>query len=330
MIGRREFITLFGGAAAWPVRARAQQGDRMRRVGVLMTALSETDPEAQARIKVLKDGLRRMGWIADRNLQIDYRFGDVDPNVTRMQASELVGLAPDVILAHTSPALLSLQKMTRTIPIVFVQVVDPVGNGFVESLARPGGNVTGFVSFEYSIAAKWIELLKIIAPRVSMVAIIRDASLASGVGQMAVIQAVAQSIGVELRPVGMSDIAEIEVGIDRLAREPNAGVIMTAHPAAAAHRERIITLMESHRLPAVYFYRYFVRDGGLISYGVDILDLWHSAAGYLDRILKGAKPGDLPVQAPTKYELAINLKTAKTLGLDVPDSLLARADEVIE
>jgi putative ABC transport system substrate-binding protein len=327
---RRAFITLLGGAAAaWPFVVRAQQADRVRRIGVMM-ALLEHDPEARARIQVLQDALQQAGWSVNGNVRIDYRFNAGDRDVARKQAMELVALGPDVILAHASAALLSLKHATRSIPIVFVQVIDPVGNAFVESLERPGGNITGFSSFEYSIAGNWLELLKAVAPRVTRVAVIRDAALPAGVGQMAAAQAVAQSTGVELQPIGIRNMAEIERGIGALAREPNGGLIVTASSAAAIHRRRIIVLAARHRLPAIYFYRYFIKVGGLISYGPDLHDQYRRAAGYVDRILKGEKPADLPVQAPTKYELVINLKTAKALGLDVPPTLLARADEVIE
>ena len=329
-IGRREFITLIGGAAAaWPLVVRAQQADRVRRIGVMM-ALLEHDPEARARIQVFQDALQQAGWSVNGNVRIDYRFNAGDRDVARKQAMELVALGLDVILAHASTALLSLKQATRSIPIVFVQVIDPAGNAFVESLERPGGNMTGFSSFEYSIAGNWLELLKAVAPRVTRVAVIRDAALPAGVGQMAAAQAVAQSTGVELQPIGMRNMAEIERGIDALAREPNGGLIVTASSAAAIHRRRIIVLAARHRLPAIYFYRYFIKVGGLISYGPDLHDQYRRAAGYVDRILKGEKPADLPVQAPTKYELVINLKTAKALGLKVPPQLLARADEVIE
>jgi putative ABC transport system substrate-binding protein len=327
---RRAFITLLGGAAAaWPFVVRAQQADRVRRIGVMM-ALLEHDPEARARIRVFQDALQQAGWSVNGNVRIDYRFNAGDRDVARKQAMELVALGPDVILAHASTALLSLKQATRSIPIVFVQVIDPVGNAFVESLERPGGNITGFSSFEYSIAGNWLELLKAVAPRVTRVAVIRDAALPAGVGQMAAAQAVAQSTGVELQPIGIRNMAEIERGIGALAREPNGGLIVTASSAAAIHRRRIIVLAARHRLPAIYFYRYFIKVGGLISYGPDLHDQYRRAAGYVDRILKGEKPADLPVQAPTKYELVINLKTAKALGLDVPPTLLARADEVIE
>ena len=327
---RRKFIAVLGGAAAgWPLVVRAQQADRVRRIGVMM-ALLEHDPEARARIRVFQDALQQAGWSVNDNVRIDYRFNAGDRDVARKQAMELVALGPDVILAHASTALLSLKQATRRIPIVFVQVIDPVGNAFVESLERPGENITGFSSFEYSIAGNWLELLKAVAPRITRVAVIRDAALPAGVGQMAAAQAVAQSTGVELQPIGMRNMAEIERGIGALAREPNGGLIVTASSAAAIHRRRIIVLAARHRLPAIYFYRYFIKVGGLISYGPDLHDQYRRAAGYVDRILKGEKPADLPVQAPTKYELVINLKTAKALGLEVPPTLLARADEVIE
>ena len=331
---RREFISLLGGAAAassvaWPIAGRAQQGDRVRRIGVLM-ALLEHDPEAGARMKVFREALANAGWGADV-VKFDYRFSPGDPAVVRKQAAELVALAPDVILAHSSASLAPLQQATRTIPVVFVQVADPVAGGFVESVARPGRNITGFTSFEYPIAGAWLELIKTIAPRVARVAVIRDTAVPTGAGQMAAAQAMAQSMGgVELRPVGMRNTSEIERGITALAREPDGGLIVTASSAAMILGERIIALAARHRLPAIYFHRSFARIGGLISHGPDIHDQYRRAAGYVDRILKGEQPAELPVQAPAKYETVINLKTAKTLGLDVPPALRARADELIE
>jgi putative ABC transport system substrate-binding protein len=327
---RREFITLLGGAAVgWPLAARAQQGERMRRIGVLM-ALAADDPEGQARLTAFVQGLQELGWTDGRNVRIDYRWPAGDAERTRRYATELAALAPDVILAGAGAVVPSLLQATRTVPIVFTQTPDPVGAGFVNSLARPGGNVTGFTIFEYGISAKWLELLKEIAPRVTRAAVIRDAAIASGTGQWGALQSVAPSFGVELSPVNMSDAGEIERAVAAFARSPNGGMILTASTLAVIHRELIITLAARYRLPAVYSFRYFVTGGGLISYGPDSIDPHRRAAGYVDRILKGEKPADLPVQAPTKYELAINLKTAKTLGLDVPTSLIARADEVIE
>ena len=326
---RREFITLLGGAAAaWPLAARAQQGERMRRIGVLMH-LAPDDLEGQSRLAAFLQGLQQLGLTDGRNMRIDTRWGASDAD-RRRYAAELVAFAPDVILASTSLAMVALQHATRTVPIVFVNVADPVGAGFVDSLARPGGNVTGFAMFEYSMSGKWLELLKEIAPRVTRVAVIRDPANPAGIGQFAVIQSVAPSFGVELSPVDVRDVGEIERAVTAFARSPNDGLIVTGSALAAVHRNLIVTLAARHRLPAVYPFRFFVTGGGLISYGPDTIDQYRHAAGYVDRILKGEKPADLPVQAPTKYELVINLKTAKALGLDVPPMLLARADEVIE
>jgi ABC-type uncharacterized transport system substrate-binding protein len=329
MSTRREFIALLGGATAWPLAARAQQGERIRRIGVLHS-LAAGDTEGQARLTAFVQGLQELGWTDGRNVRIDYRWTAGDPEHARRYAAELVALAPDVILAHGGSVVPSLLVVTRTVPIVFTQTPDPVGAGFVNSLARPGGNVTGFTSYEYGISAKWLELLKEIAPRVTRVAVIRDAAIASGTGQWGALQSVAPSFGVELSPVNLLDAGEIERAVAAFARSPNSGVLVTASTLAVIHRELIVTLAARHKLPAVYFARYFVIGGALISYGPDTIDPHRRAAGYVDRIFKGEKPADLPVQAPTKYELAINLKTAKTLGLDVPTSLIARADEVIE
>jgi putative tryptophan/tyrosine transport system substrate-binding protein len=327
---RREFITLLGSAAAaWPLAARSQQTDRMRRIGVLMN-LAGDDAEGQARIAAFLQGLRQLGWTNGGNLRIDIRWGADDPDRGRRYAAELVALAPDVILASASPAVGTLLQATRTVPIVFTTVGDPVGGGFVESLARPGGNATGFMLFEYSISVKWLELLKEIAAYVRRAAVLRDPATASGAGQLGAIQSVAPSFGVELSPVGVRDAGEIERAITAFARETNGGLIVTGSALATVHRELIITLAARHKLPAVYYERVFAKSGGLISYGPDRVDPYRRAAGYVDRILRGEKPADLPVQAPTKYELVINLKTAKALGLDVPPTLLARADEVIE
>ena len=326
---RREFIRLLGGAvAAWPLTARAQQGDRMR-IGVFMP-LAEDDPVGQARIAAFLQGLQHTGWTDGGNVRIDYRWSAGDDERVRRHAAELVALAPDVILATGSATVGALLQATRTIPIVFPIAVDPVGAGFVESLARPGGNATGFLLFEYGISGKWLELLKEIAPKLKRVAILRDPSIAAGSGQLGAIQSVAPSLGVELSPFGVRDGGEIERAIDAFARVPNSGLIVTGTPLATVHRDLIIALAVRYRLPAVYYDRLFVSAGGLISYGPDILDQYRRAAAYVDRILKGEKPANLPVQAPTKYELVINLKTAKDLGLTLPDSLLARADEVIE
>jgi len=327
---RREFITLLGGAAvAWPLAARAQQRERMRRIGVLMT-LAADDPEGQARLTAFVQGLQELGWTDGRNVQIDYRWPAGDAERIRRYAAELAALAPDIILAGGGAVVPSLLQATRTIPIVFTQTPDPVGAGFVESLARPGGNVTGFTSFEYGIGAKWLELLKEIAPHVTRAAVIRDPTIASGIGQWGAIQTAAPSFGVELRPVDVRDASEIERAVAAFARSANGGLIVAASTLAIVHREPIITLAARHKLPAVYANRFFVTGGGLISYGPDSVDPHRRAAGYVDRILKGEKSADLPVQAPTKYELVINLKTAKALGLEVPPTLLARADEVIE
>jgi putative ABC transport system substrate-binding protein len=326
---RREFIALLGsGAAAWPLAARAQQGERTRRIGVLM-ALAVDDAEGQARVKAFEQGLKELGWSVERNVRIDYRWAAGDTNRYRTYAAELLALAPDVVVAAGSAAMGPLQASHR-VPVVFVQVGDPVGAGFVESLARPGGNATGFSVFEYGISAKWLELLKEIAPQVTRVAVFRDTAVAVGAGQLGALQSVAPSLGVELRPVAVRDAGEIERTVTTFAREINGGLIVTAGAGVATKRELIIRLASRYRLPAVYPYRYYVTDGGLISYGPDNIDQYRLAAGYVDRILKGEKPADLPVQAPTKYRLAINLKTAKALGLDVPATLIARADEVIE
>jgi putative ABC transport system substrate-binding protein len=327
---RRAFITLFAGAAiARPFAARAQQTERMRRIGVLMGVAAD-DPEGQARVTMFMQALQQLGWTDGRNMRIDVRWGAVDADRNRKYAEELVALAPDVILAGNSAALAPLQRVTRTVPIVFAAVADPVGAGYVDSLARPGGNLTGFSLFEYGIAGKWLELLKQIAPAVTRAAVMRDPTISLGIGQWAVIQAMAPSTGVDLSLVNMRDASEIERDITAFARSSNGGLIVTAGPWGTVHRELIITLAARHKLPAVYFERFFVTDGGLISYGPHMIDQYQRAAGYVDRILKGEKPDDLPVQAPTNYELAINLKTAKALGLTVPPSVLARADEVIE
>jgi ABC-type uncharacterized transport system substrate-binding protein len=326
---RRDFITLLGGAAAWPLVARAQQTDRVRRIGVLMN-LAADDPESQRRMTAFVQGLQQLGWTDDRNVRIETRWGAADVDRFRSYAAELVALAPDVILASGHPSVVALQQATRTVPIVFLQVVDPVGAGFVASLARPGGNATGFTVFEYSISGKWLELLKEVAPSVTRAAIIRDAAITAGTGQFAAIQAVAPSLGIEVSPIGVRDAGEIERAIGAFARSSNGGLIVTGSALAAVHRDLIVTLAARHKLPAVYSFRYFATVGGLISYGPDSMGPYRRAAGYVDRILKGEKPADLPVQAPTKYELVINLKTARALGLDLPASVLARADEVIE
>jgi putative ABC transport system substrate-binding protein len=327
---RREFITLLGGVSLlWPFVARAQQPDGMRRIGVLM-AVTTDDPSSQPRLAAFAQGLQQLGWTIGQNVRVDYRWGGGDADALRKYAAELIALAPDVILAHSSGAVAPLLQATRTVPIVFTIVADPVGAGYVESLARPGGNATGFTSFEYGTAGKWLELLREIAPGVTRVALLRDPSGASGIGQWGAIQAVASSFGVELRPIDVRDASEIERTITAFAQGSNGGLIVTGSPATVAHRKIIIIMAARQRLPAVYSYPLFVTDGGLIAYGPDAVDSFQRAAGYVDRILKGEKPSDLPVQAPTKYELVINLKTAKALGLEVPPTLLARADEVIE
>ena len=327
---RREFITLAGSAAvACPLTGRAQQPERVRRIGVLMNT-SADDPEGQARIAAFHQGLQEWGWTLGRNARIDARWGAFDADSSRRYAAELVGLAPDVILASGSAAVGALQQTTRTVPIVFVGIVDPVGAGFVESLARPGGNTTGFTPFEFGLSGIWLELLKEIAPGVKRAAVLRDPTVGSGVGQYAIIQAVAPSLGVELRPIDVRDPGEIERAIVTFAQSPNGGLIIAGTPPAVVHRDLIITLAAKRQLPAVYVLPYMARSGGLIAYGPDSVSPYRRAAGYVDRILKGEKPADLPVQAPTKYELVINLKTAKALGLEMPPSVLARADEVIE
>ena len=329
-MNKREFITLLGGAAAaWPLEVRAQQGERVRRIGVLMSTAVD-DPQDPARLAAFAQGLQELGWTIGRNLRIDYRWGASNPDNTRKYAAELAALAPDVMLASGTIALAAVQQIRHTTPIVFVNVIDPVSGGFVESLARPGGNTTGFLLFEYGISGKWLELLKEIAPRVTRVAVLRDPTVAHGTGQLGAIQSAASQLGVEFRPVGVRDAKEIERGITDFGRGSNGGLIVTASTQVREHRELIIGLAARHRLPAVYFNRLFVEAGGLISYGADTIDPLRRAANYVDRILRGEKPADLPVQAPTKYELVINLKTAKALGLDVPPTLLARADEVIE
>jgi putative ABC transport system substrate-binding protein len=329
-VRRREFITLLGGATAWPVASRAQQPERKRRIGVLTVAAVADDPDGQARNAAFLQGLQQLGWTDGRNIRIDYRWGAGDADNMRKYAAELVALGPDVILASGTAAVGPLLQATRTVPIVFAQVTDPVGAGYVDSLPQPGGNATGFVLFEYAISGKWLELLKDIAPAVRRAAVIRDPALSAGTGQFGAIQSAAPSVGVEVSPVNVRDANEIERAIVTFARASNGGLIVTASALSVVHRDLIITLAARHKLPAVYYRRIYATAGGLISYGPDVVDQNRRAAGYVDRILKGEKPGDLPVQAPTKYELVINLKTAKALGIAVPDTLLARADEVIE
>jgi putative ABC transport system substrate-binding protein len=326
---RRQFLGVVGGAAVWSLAARAQQTEQKRRVGVLM-GLGADDAEAQDRIAAFEQGLQQLGWTNGNNLQIDYRRGAGGTDLTRRYADELVALAPDVILASGGTVVGPLLQATSAVPIVFTITLDPVGAGFVDRLSRPGGNVTGFMQFEYNLSGKWPELLKEIAPGVNRVAVLRDPTIPSGIGQFASLQSVAPSFGVELSPVNVRDASEIERDVTAFVRGSNRGLIVTSSGLAAVHRQLIITLAARHRLPAIYSYRYFATSGGLISYGPDPIDQYRRAAGYVDRILKGEKPADLPVQAPTKYELVINLKTAKALGLTVPAPLLARADEVIE
>jgi putative tryptophan/tyrosine transport system substrate-binding protein len=326
---RRKFIALLGGAAAWPLAASAQQSERTRRICVLMST-SVDDPQDPARLAAFAQGLQELGWTIGRNLRIDYRWGASSPDNTRKYAAELAALAPDVMLTSGAIALAAVQQISHTIPVVFVNLIDPVSGGFVESLARPGGNATGFLLFEYGISGKWLELLKEIAPRVTRAAVLRDPTVPVGIGQLGAIQSAASQLGVEFRPVGVRDAREIERGIIDFARGSNGGLIVTAGTQARDHRELIIGLAARYRLPTVYFNRLFVEAGGLISYGTDTIDPLRRAANYVDRILKGEKPADLPVQAPTKYELVINLKTAKALGLELPPTVLARADEVIE
>jgi putative ABC transport system substrate-binding protein len=330
MMKRRDFITLLGGAAvAWPLAAHAQQGDRMRRIEVLLPVATD-DAEFQTRVGAFLQALQQLGWTIGRNVEIDIRWATANADAIRKHAAELAGLAPDVILAHGAPTLGPLLQVTRTVPIVFPVASDPVAAGFVESLARPGGNATGFMDWEYGIAVKWPELLKQIAPSVTRVAVLRDPTIPTGPAQFGVIQAVAPSLGMDVVPINIRDVPEIERALAAFARSSNGSLIVTPSGFASVNRDLIITLAARHRLPAVYFGRYFVTSGGLISYGNDIVDQYRRAAGYVDRILRGEKAADLPVQAPTKYELVINLKAAKALGLDVPPTLLARADEVIE
>jgi ABC-type uncharacterized transport system substrate-binding protein len=326
---RRAFISLLGGAAAaWSLAARAQQGERMRRISVLVPQ-DQDSPVAQARIAALLQELQRLGWTG-RNVRIDIRWAGAEVENIRKHAAELAALAPDVILANGSVVVTPLLQATRTVPIVFVVVPDPVGAGFVDSLARPGGNATGFVQFEYGLSGKWLELLKEVAPRLTRAAVLRDAAIPSGTGQFGAIQSVAPSVGLEVSPVNIRDASEIERAVGAFARSANGGLIVTGSALAQLHRNLIITLAARYKLPAIYFERFFVTAGGLISYGPDLVDQYRRAGDYVDRILKGEKPADLPVQAPTKYETVINLKTAKALGLEIPQTVLARADEVIE
>ena len=326
---RREFITLLGMTATWPFAARAQSGEGKRRIGVLM-GLAADDPQSQDRIRAFGRALQELGWAEGSNLEIHYRRGAGHSDTTRKFAAELVALRPDVILASGGTVVGPLLQATRTIPIVFTQTADPVAAGFVESLARPGGNATGFTTAEYEISAKWLEFLKAVAPAITRAAVLRDAAIPAGIGQFTSIKQAAPSFGVEVSPVDLRDASQIERDVTEFARRPNGGLIVTSSGLAAVHRELIITTAAHYRLPAVYSYRYFATSGGLISYGPDPIDQYRRAAVYVDRILKGEKPANLPVQAPTKYELTINLKTAKALDLAVAPTLLARADEVIE
>jgi putative ABC transport system substrate-binding protein len=328
-VKRREFITLLGGAAAWPLAARAQQRERMRRVAVLF-ALATEDPEYQARLAAVVEGLRDLGWIEGRNVTLDIHRPAATPNDIRKKVAEMIAGKPDVIITTGTTAMGPLLQATHTVPIVFTSIIDPVGGGFVESLAQPGGNATGFMQFEYSLSGKWLELLKQVAPSTTRAAVIRDQATAGGIGQFAVLQSVAPSVGIEVVPVNVRNGDEIERAIVAFSRVPNRGLIATSALALNAHRDLILGLAARHRLPAIYPRRFWVDQGGLVSYGPDVVTSSRLAAGYVDRILKGEKPADMPVQAPTKYELVINLKTAKALGLTVPDTLLARADEVIE
>jgi putative tryptophan/tyrosine transport system substrate-binding protein len=331
-MNRRAVISLVGGAAASSLlrapAARAQQGERMRRIGIMMNVV-ESDPGGQARLAVFVQRLKELGWNEGRNLRFDFRGGAGDSERYGRYATELVALSPDVIFVNASAIVAPLQQVTRTVPIVFATVIDPVGAGLVESLARPGGNTTGFTAFEYAIAAKWLELLKEIAPGVARVAVLRDPAIAAGIGQFAAIQAVGP-IGTELSVVSTREVGAIERAVAAFARGSNNGLVVTAGPVAANNADLIVKLAAQYKLPAVYPFRYFVGAGGLISYGPELASQFRGAAGYVDRVLKGEKPSDLPVQSPTRYELVINLKTAKALGLDVPPTLLARADEVIE
>jgi ABC-type uncharacterized transport system substrate-binding protein len=328
-VKRREFIAALGGLGAWPLAARAQQTEGIRRLAVL-SPLSAGDLDNQARHAAFLDALKQLGWIDGRNLRVEARHSAGDPANTRKYAAELVALAPDVILATGGAGAAAMLQATRSIPIVFVIVPDPVGSGFVESLAQPGGNATGFMMFEYDLSAKWLELLKEIAPNVTRAAVLRDAAIAAGIGQFAVIQSVARSVGLDVRAINLSNADEIERSVTAFARVPNSGLVLTASALSAVHRDLIISLAARFSLPMTYHERYYVAAGGLVSYGANFIDQYRRAAGYVDGIFKGAKPAELPVQVPTKYDLTINLKTARTLGLTVPPTLLARADEVIE
>jgi putative ABC transport system substrate-binding protein len=329
LLKRRTFIALVGGAAAWPLAARAQQAPRMRRIGVFMPGVAN-DPEYEVPIAAFLQALGELGWMVGRNVRIDYRWGAGDVERYRVIAAELIALSPDVVLAFGYATASALQKATRSVPIVFASITDPVGGGLVASLARPGGNATGFITSEFGFAAKWLELLKEVAPRVTRVMVLRDAAIASQIALFGSIQSVAPSLGVELRPIDTRDAGEIDRAVTAFVGEPNGGLIAASGAGVIRHRELIVALAARHRLPAVYAYRGHVMSGGLMSYGSDQIDNFRQAAGYVSRILKGEKAADLPVQAPTKYELVLNMKTARTLGLEVPATVLARADEVIE
>jgi putative ABC transport system substrate-binding protein len=328
-VKRREFITLLGGAAAWPLAVHAQQGERPRRIGVLLVTVAD-DPEMSRRLTALQGGLGRRGWVEGRNLRVERRWAAGDPERIRSAAAELVALAPDVIIVNGSSGMDAMQRATRTVPVVFVVVPDPVGAGYAERLARPGGNATGFAQFEFGIGAKWLELLKEVSPNLKRAGIIRDPTITAGPGQFGAIQSVAPSLAMEISPLNVRDANEIERVIGTFARTKDSGLIVTGSALAVVHRKLIISLAAKYKLPATYFAGYCVKEGGLISYGPDLVDQYRQVASYVDRMLKGEKPADLPVQTPTKFELMINLKTAKALGLDVSPTLLARADEVID
>ena len=328
-MNRRAFIALLGGAAAWPLAARSQQPEQLRLIGVLMNRAAD-DADGRARLASFQQAMKDLGWSEGRNIRIDIRWGENDVNRTGKYAAELVALAPDIVLATGTVSVAAMQHVTRTLPVVFAGVADPVGAGLVDTLARPGGNVTGFMNFEYNLSGKWLETLKQIAPRMTRAAVLRNPAIPAGIGQFSAIQAVAPSVGVEVSPIGVQDTGEIERALAAFARSADSGLIVTASALASVHVDRIVALAGRLKLPAVYPYSYIVTRGALVSYGPDLIDQFRHAAGYVDRILKGEKPANLPVQAPTNYELVINLKTAKALGLDIPPMLLARADKVIE
>jgi ABC-type uncharacterized transport system substrate-binding protein len=328
-VSRRAFITLLGGAAAWPLAARGQQGEGVRRIGILMSG-GKSDPQQRAQHAAFVHALNELGWTAGRNVSIDTLWGSGDAGHLLTDAKTLVALAPDLLLASGGVTMQALLQATRSVPVIFLLVLDPVGAGYVQSLAHPGGNVTGFTNFEYGMSGKWLELVKQIMPDLMRASVLRDPGATSGTAQFAAIQAVAPFLKVDLTPLGLGDVGEIERDIAKFASGTNGGLIVLPGALAVVHRELIITLAARHRLPAIYPYRYFITSGGLMSYGPNPTDPFRQAAGYADRILKGEKPADLPVQSPTKYELVINLKTARALGLEVPPTLLARADEVIE